>query len=340
MPLHLPHRRTVPALLVAGVLVVSAGVGGATAGALITGRDIADRSITSVDIANRTLGTSEISREAIASLRTRWIAGNGVPDDETASRGTWYLDRATGDTYKKTASGWEIRANIKGAPGAMGASGATAATGPAGPAGSAGPQGLQGQVGPAGPTGDTGAPGAPGMDGVDGTDGIDGTDGAPGADGFKGQDGAPGADGVNAVVAYAEFFALAPPNNANLVAPGTDVSFPQDGPTSGPITRLGPDSFKLANIGTYRVSFSVPVDQPDEPGQLVVTLNDVDLDYTVVGRATGTSPIAGESLVETTTINSVLTVRNPAGNPQALTVTPFAGGPRPVASTLIIEQLG
>lgn len=41
----------------------------------------------------------------------------------------------------------------------------------------------------------------------------------------------------------------------------------------------------------------------------------------------------------TAVANSVLTVRNPAGNPMALTITPLAGGTRPSAATLIIERL-
>ena len=32
---------------------------------------------------------------------------------------------------------------------------------------------------------------------------------------------------------YADFYALMPPDNSVTVAPGTDVSFPQDGPNSG-----------------------------------------------------------------------------------------------------------
>jgi len=32
---------------------------------------------------------------------------------------------------------------------------------------------------------------------------------------------------------YADFYALMPPDNSATVAPGTDVSFPQDGPNSG-----------------------------------------------------------------------------------------------------------
>ena len=107
-----------------------------------------------------------------------------------------------------------------------------------------------------------------------------------------------------------------PPDNSSTVAAGTDASFPEDGPTSGTtITSTGPSTFNLAAIGTYLVSFNVPV---DEPGQLILTLNGADLAYTVAGRETGRSPIAGESLIQTTVVNSVLTVRNPAGNPNAL----------------------
>jgi len=76
-----------------------------------------------------------------------------------------------------------------------------------------------------------------------------------------------------------------------------------------------------------------------EPGQLILTLNGADLAYTVVGRATGTSELAGMSLVTTNVINSMLTVRNPAGNSTALTITPLAGGTRPVSAHLVITQI-
>lgn len=76
-----------------------------------------------------------------------------------------------------------------------------------------------------------------------------------------------------------------------------------------------------------------------EAGQLLLTLNGEDLAYTVAGRATGTSQIIGMAIVETTTINSILTVRNPAGNPAALIITPLAGGTRPVSAHLVITRL-
>ena len=136
---------------------------------------------------------------------------------------------------------------------------------------------------------------------------------------------------------YADFYALMPPDNAATVAPGTDVSFPQDGPSSGAgITRSGPNSFTLAEIGTYQVLFQVSV---TEPGQLILTLNGEDLAYTVAGRATGTSQIVGMAIVDTAVTGSVLTVRNPDGTAEALTITPLAGGTRPVSAHLVITQL-
>ena len=137
---------------------------------------------------------------------------------------------------------------------------------------------------------------------------------------------------------YADFYALMPPDNAATVAPGTDVSFPQDGPNSGSgITRVSDTEFNLEQIGTYEVLFEVSI---TEAGQLILTLNGVDLAYTVVGRATGASQIIGMAIVSTTVINSILTVRNPSGNATALSITPLAGGTRSVSAHLIITQIG
>lgn len=122
---------------------------------------------------------------------------------------------------------------------------------------------------------------------------------------------------------FADFYALMPLDN--------------DGPNSGTdIARTGPDSFNLAQIGSYQVLFQVNV---TEAGQLLLTLNGEDLEYTVVGRATGTSQIFGMAIMETTEVNSVLTVRNPAGNAAALSITPLAGGTRPVSAHLVITQI-
>lgn len=164
--------------------------------------------------------------------------------------------------------------------------------------------------------------------------GIPGPAGPPGPQGVPGPEGPPG---PAAVSNFADFVAVMPPDNAATVAVGADVEFPVNGPSSATtITRISPSSFNLSTIGSYLVQFQVSV---DEPGQLVLTLNGVDVAYTVSGRATGTSQIVGTVIITTNVVNSVLTVRNPAGNSTALTITPDAGGTRPVSAHLVIIQL-
>lgn len=200
---------------------------------------------------------------------------------------------------------------------------------PVGPTGATGTAGTTGAVGPAGAVGSTGPAGATGAVGLTGATGVAGPAGATGVTGATGAGGG--------VLGFADFFALMPPDNAATVAPGADVNFPQDGPTSGTtISRTGPSSFNLAAIGTYLVMFQGSM---NEAGQLMLTLNGGDLSNSVVGRATGTSQMPGMALVQTTVINSILTVRNPAGNSTALTMTPLAGGTRPVSAHLVITQI-
>ena len=222
---------------------------------------------------------------------------------------------------------------FQGLPGPTGEAGPVGPQGPAGEAGPVGPQGPAGETGPVGPQGPAGETGPVGPQGPRGFQGLPGPTGETGPAGPQGPSGSPGG-----VLGYADFYALMPPDNAATVAPGTDVSFPQNGPIANTnIGRLGPSSFNLGPIGTYQILFQVSV---TEAGQLILTLNGQELEYTAVGRATGTSEIVGMAVVSTTAVNSLLTVRNPAGNAAALTVTPLAGGTSPVSAHLVITQIG
>ena len=227
----------------------------------------------------------------------------------------------------------------RGPIGATGPQGPAGETGPQGPVGATGPQGPVGETGPQGPAGETGPQGPAGETGPQGPAGETGPQGPAGETGPQGPAGEPGPQGIpGGVLGYADFYALMPPDNSATVAPGTDVSFPQDGPNSSSgIARAGASSFTLAAIGVYQVLFHVGITQA---GQLLLTLNGEDLEYTVVGRATGTSQIIGMCIVETESVDSVLTVRNPAGNAAAITVTPLDGGTRPVSAHLVITQIG
>ena len=201
-----------------------------------------------------------------------------------------------------------------------------------------GPQGVAGPIGPQGPAGETGPAGATGPAGPQGPQGVAGPVGATGPQGPVGETGPVGPEGpAGTVLAYADFYALMPPDNATTVAAGEDVQFPQDGPNSGTgISRISADSFNLAEPGTYLVQFLVTA---GEGGQLILTLNGTDLPYTVVGREASAAQIVGMALVTTTTADSVLTVRNPEGTAPPLTLTPSAGGTRPVSAQLVILQL-
>ncbi len=267
--------------------------------------------------------------------------GPAGPQGPVGPRGPQGIPGAIGPTGPQGPTGATGPVGPQGPAGEVGPIGPQGPVGETGPTGPQGPVGETGPIGPQGPVGETGPAGPQGPAGEAGPIGPQGPAGEVGPIGPQGPVGETGPAGpqgpAGGVLNYADFYALMPPDNSSTVAPGTDVSFPQDGPNSGAgIARSGPDSFILAEIGSYQVFFQVSV---TEAGQLILTLNGEDLAYTVAGRATGTSQIVGMAIVETTVINSVLTVRNPEGTAAALTITPLAGGTRPVSAHLVITQI-
>ena len=162
--------------------------------------------------------------------------------------------------------------------------------------------------------------------------------GVTGPTGPSGAVGASGATGVSGgVVAAADFYAVMPGDNAATIAVGADLNFPNDGPIYGSdISRLSANTFQLASVGLYQVMWQVSV---DEPGQLIVHLNAAEVATTAAGRATGTNQIMGLCLINTVVPNAVLSIRNPAGNAAALTITPIAGGAHSVSAHLVITRL-
>ena len=275
------------------------------------------------------------SAAACTRAGTRGPRGPRGQRGATGARGLRGVRGATGARGTTGAQGVQGVQGVDGVAGTQGATGAAGLQGVNGATGAPGATGADGAAGAPGATGAAGAPGATGATGTAGAPGATGADGATGATGADGATGATGATGPIGPAQFAEFFALAPPDNAATVSIGGAVDFPQDGPEDGNIQRLSQDAFVLPDIGVYRVSFVVPV---SEAGQLELTLDGTPLAYTLVGRATGTSQISGESLVQTTAANAVVQVVNFTSS-SALTITPLAGGTAPAASTLIIEQL-
>jgi hypothetical protein len=173
--------------------------------------------------------------------------------------------------------------------------------------------------------------------------GEKGETGDQGYVGLRGPTGYTGERGyAQGILDYAEFYAMMPDNNPDLVDPGEAVDFPNDGP-SAPytgITRLlsplAASSFNLTAVGVYQVLFQVDI---AEAGQLQLSLNNTPVVNSVVGRATGFSQIVGISFIETTTINSTLSVINPAENAISLTIAPSDGGNNPIVAQLVITRL-
>lgn len=137
-------------------------------------------------------------------------------------------------------------------------------------------------------------------------------------------------------LAFSEFYALMPGDNTATIAAGTAINFPTNGRSNGVIIRSSANEFSLPDVGTYQVNWQVSV---SEAGQLGLQLNGTLIASTVVGRATGTTQIVGNTIITTTSPNSLLGVVYPAGNTPALTITPTAGGTHAVTANLIITRI-
>ena len=88
----------------------------------------------------------------------------------------------------------------------------------------------------------------------------------------------------------------------------------------------------LAAVGTYRVTFSAPI---DSNAQVQVMLNDVAVPYAAFGRWSY-SILSGETFIATSVADSTLTIRNSG---PSFDMIPYAAGGQPVAAHLTIEQM-
>ncbi len=250
------------------------------------------------------------------------------PQGQIGPRGPQGIPGATGPEGPQGIAG------IQGPVGPQGPQGAIGLTGPAGPQG---PIGLTGATGPRGPIGLTGPAGPQGPIGLTGPAGPVGPQGPAGPVGPVGPQGPAGSEGPAGItLGFADFYAIMPPDNAEPIEPGEDISFPEQsviGNTS--IGRTSDTSFTLFDAGTYLVFFEATV---DSSAQLVLTLNGTELSYTAVGRNAGGSQIVGMSIIEAEE-DSVLTVRNPLSSDFPIVLTPIAGGDLPVSAHLIIIRI-
>ena len=240
----------------------------------------------------------------------------------------------------------------QGPTGAQGPAGAQGPIGPQGPVGEQGPVGLQGPVGaqgPIGPQGPTGAQGPAGEQGPIGPQGPIGEQGPVGAQGPVGEQGPVGLQGpvgeqgpvgpqgpIGGALNYADFYALMPTDNADPIAPSGAVEFPRIGVSDGVILQSSDTEIALTEVGTYLVSFTLPLTQS---GQVVLALNGTELPYTIVGNGGDNTQLTGMALVTTTQATDLLSLQNPSAATTSLTLTPSAGGTQPVSAHLLVLRI-
>ncbi len=141
---------------------------------------------------------------------------------------------------------------------------------------------------------------------------------------------------LGGIATFSEFYALMPPDNSATIAAGAAINFPRNGPNTGTIARINDNQFTLPAVGTYLVNWQVSI---AEAAQVGIEINGTLDANTVVGRATGTNQIIGNTIITTTLPNSILSIVNLAGNTPALTITPQAGGTHAVSATLVITLI-
>ena len=241
---------------------------------------------------------------------------------------------------------------VPGPPGPPGPMGPRGPIGPRGPQGPFGPQGPQGEQGPAGPQGEQGPAGSQGEQGSAGPQGEQGPAGSQGEQGSAGPQGEQGPAGPQGeqgpagpqgeqgepggLLGFADFFAFNSEEEALILQPGEDFPFPNNGVTTGGISRISESSFKLAEPGNYLVMFVVTTIQTPKLG---LTLNGEMLEYTIAGRPSGGSQITGMTIINVTEENSVLTVRYPDEEADNTGVNPTAPPRDDTTSHLIIVQM-
>ncbi len=223
----------------------------------------------------------------------------------------------------------------QGVQGIQGIPGATGPIGPIGPTGATGATGPIGPIGATGPTGPTGATGPAGAAGTIGPQGATGATGPMGPVGPMGPMGPTGPAGPPAVISFANFYALAPSDNADAIAPGEAVEFPNTGAIGGnAIEKTTDTTFTLVQAGIYLVAFHAT---SDSEGQLGVALNGTLLQSTVAGM-TAAEQLSNTVLV-TANAGDVLSVINPDTNTNSFNCSASAGGNCAVTENLVIIKI-
>lgn len=280
----------------------------------------------------------------VNALRAAGLSsGNTGPTGATGATGaTGPLGGPTGPTGPIGATG------ASGATGITGATGATGATGSTGSTGATGPTGATGASGSTGATGPTGSVGITGVTGATGPTGPTGATGSTGMAGSSGPTGATGSTGANGILSSAQYVQLGaqpatigagqPFTYTTTILTSADVAattavFNPPFTASGTVFTLGP-------IGRYEVNYQMVY--PTDGGVVIYFGSTIPsmlpLSYTMIGK-TPNGAVSGSVIVETTTLNSFLSINAAAGNAIAIDIPPNSSTTNQNATTVSIKRI-
>jgi len=133
------------------------------------------------------------------------------------------------------------------------------------------------------------------------------------------------------LLAYANFYGIAPIDYPNTYPINTAIDFPNNAILYGSISRVSGSSFNLINSGVYQIQYNLCV---NSNSSIVLGIQDpitsviTEIPYTFITKTSNDSFISGTFLVQTLSDNNILTVRNPLNsiNPFPITVQLLENG--------------
>ncbi|MDB5254663.1 MAG: Collagen triple helix repeat protein [Candidatus Nomurabacteria bacterium] len=282
------------------------------------------------------------------STGTQGVSGGRGSDGAAGSNGIPGATGATGNTGTDGTPGSD------GIPGSIGLTGITGETGAQGNIGATGAKGDIGNTGLAGNPGTAGAIGTSGSNGTNGSNGAAGIIGTTGLTGDTGPAGTTGATGLtglagtNGAVSSALYVRYgSQPATVGAGQPFTysTTILSTTGITSAtavfnpPFTASG-TIFTLTNIGRYEIQYQMSY--PTDGGIVLYAGSSLatmaPITYSMVGKSPDT-PVNGNVIIQTTAVNSVVSVNAAAGNAAAIGIPPNSSTTNQNATTVSFKQI-
>lgn len=129
------------------------------------------------------------------------------------------------------------------------------------------------------------------------------------------------------IINYSVFYSS---SHDKPIKSGDAIPFACNGNSNNIIKRSSPSKFILPTSGIYEINFEASI---STPGKMVITINGVEIKYSIVEKYKDNNQINGMALIHTTSPNSILCINNPIKDTMPLMLIPGS------TQHLIIKQL-